>query len=386
MRFLPAGMGDALDGASVVDARLRCDAWYDGDLVAEDLSVESWSMDWSRGPQTQVQGTASFTVVDDSGLLAPWGYDEPLSVAGSQIRAFFEVANDSLEMGSWLITSNKSTETWRSGSDGVSLIPSGASIPVGAAELTQLVQDARFMAPESPQAGGTVFSELRRLLSGIVAVIFTGVTDRAVPSNMVYREERINTVFDLAGMIGEIRMTGDGLLEVYNPARTAPVWEIKPGVRGNLIQVGREQSRASLYNAVVATSQDTETEIRQWSILDAGSLRFYGPLGTKPMSKTSMAATRSGVLADAQTTLTNRGRDSTTLVQVFCAPNPMYQIGDWGQVLAPIVSGEPYPLVGQVTGAGLSGSASGVDGMSLELECATDDVQAIARHVRRGLR
>lgn len=384
MRLLPDGMAEALTG-SVMDARLVCHAWYDGELVAPDLEVSGWSLEWARGPQTQVQGTAKLTVVDQTGALAPWGYDEPLSVAGSQIQTSFVAAGERVGLGWWVLTGNTPEESWRAVGDEVLWVPSGSTIPVDAAELTQLIQDSRFIAPESPVGGATVFSELRRLLEGICPVYFNGVLDEVVPQNMVYREERINTVFDLVGMIGECRMSGDGILEVYDPSFAGSLWGITPGPGGNLVNVQREQTRDDLYNAVVATSQDTGHEIRMYDLLDYGPLRFDGPLGRKPMFKTSMADHHAGVLTDAQTTLRNRAESATTVLQVQCAPNPAYQIGDWGTVAQPVIGGEVFPLVGQVTGISLSGGPEGVEPMSVEVECSTADVQRVARHVRRNL-
>jgi len=376
-------MQEALAG-SVVDAELKCYAWYNGQLMnsGDPLPVDNWSMDWQRGPNVTVQGQASFTIADGAGDLAPWGFDEALSAAGSRIQTVFELAGESLDLGWWTVSRNQPNETWRLAKDGLIWVPGGATIPVDGDEPTRLIADSRFLAPESPADGGTVFSEIERLCDPIVGVIFTGVTDQPIPLGMVYHEERINTVYDLARLIGDVRMTGDGMLEVYNPARTAPQWTIFPGQDGSLVEVKRSQSRDDWFNAVVATSQNLEYEIREYAYLTAGPLRFDGPAGRKPKYITSMATTRDGVKADAEAELARVATDSTTIIEVHALPDPSIQIGDWGTVAQPVISGQDFPLVGQVQSVSLSGGPAGFDLMRLDLECSTTDVQAVARHVR----
>ena len=125
MRALSREIIDSLSGSST-DVNFTVNAWYDGQLVAENLEIANWSLSWNRGPQTMVQGQASFTIVDETGKLAPWGYDEPLSVAGSQLQTIFSAGGDSVEIGWWVITSNDPEESWRATS---SLIRPASSNP-----------------------------------------------------------------------------------------------------------------------------------------------------------------------------------------------------------------------------------------------------------------
>ena len=134
MRSLPSGLLDAL-GGSVSDARLVCHAWYDGELVRRELPVEKWSLSWDGDDSALVQGKASFTVVDGSGALAPWGWDEPLSAAGSRIQTVFHCAGQTVDLGWWLITQNQPNETWRVAGDQLQWVSGGASVPVGAEEI-----------------------------------------------------------------------------------------------------------------------------------------------------------------------------------------------------------------------------------------------------------
>lgn len=384
MREVPGIVLDALAG-SAPDVALSCDAVYEGEVVASDLEVSSWSMSWRMGDQQMVQGQASFTVVDSDGRLAPWGFDEPLSVAGSRVRSSFDCAGESVPLGEWLIGSNSPNESWRLSRNGVRWVNGGATVPVSCNDLSQLLSDDKFMAPESPVFGGTVFSEILRLCDGIIGVEFRGVTDMPVPRTMVYREERINTVADLARMVGDYRMTGAGVLEVFDPSRPEkPHWVVEPGDKGTLITVNRSQSRDDIYNAVVATGQTEEgKELREYATTKTGPTRFDGPMGRKPLEVSATATTSAGVKDEAQKVLAERAQASTTMLEVHCVPNPLYEVGDWGVIAQPVVNGETVQLVGRCVEIEMSGGTGGVADMKLSMECSTTDVVAVARHVRR---
>lgn len=384
MRFVPVALVEALSG-SVSDARLVCHAWYDGALVRRELPVEKWSLSWDGADSALVQGKASFTVVDGSGGLAPWGWDEPLSAAGSRVQTVFECAGQSVDLGWWLITDNKPNEMWRVAGSQLQWVSGGASVPVGAEELTRLAADYRFWAPEAPPGGATVVSEVRRLLAEVCPVtVADGVVDQAVPSSMVYKDNRAAHVLDLVRSIGcWYRMTGDGALEIYSQARTSPVWTIKGRDGGALVTVARSQQRADILNGVASTSNDSSLEVRQLATINEGPLRYGGPAGWLIQEHAAIANTPEGVLADAQTYLANKTYAKTLRLDVVCVPHPGVQVGDWVRVAQPVIDGAEFPLDGIVTSVSLSGGVGGVDSMKLTVEVSVDDAAKIGLHVRK---
>lgn len=383
MRSLPAGLLDALSG-SVSDARLVCHAWYDGRLVAKSLPVEKWSLSWDGADTALVQGKASFTVVDATGELAPWGWDEPLSAAGSRVQTVFECAGQSVDLGWWLITGNKPNETWRLVGGQLRWVSGGASVPVDAQELTRLAQDYRYWAPEAPPGEATVLSEVRRLLAEICPVtVGSGVVDKPVSSSMVYKDNRAAHVLDLVRSIGcWFRMTGDGALEVYSQDKTAPVWSVVGGTGGALVSVAREQDRADILNGVASTSHDSSLEIRRLATVDLGPLRYGGPAGWLIEEHTALADTVAGVQADAETYLANKTYAKTLPLDVLCLPNPGVQIGDWVRVAHPVIDGTAFPLDGVVTSVTLSGGPGGLEPMRLRVEVSAADAAKVGLHVR----
>lgn len=383
MRALTAGMLEALAG-SVPDARLTVAAWYDGTLREPELPVSTWDIRWDGADNTLVQGKASLTVTDPTGRLAPWGFDEPLSAAGSRLLLTFRCGVEAVDLGSFTVSRNQPTEQWRIVGPNLEWVSGGASIPVQADDLTLLVSDSGFIAPEAPPSGATVISEIRRLMAGICPVIIAaGVTDKPVPASIVYKDDRLAAVQDLARAVGaRYRMTGAGALEIYPLTKTDPVWTIQGGDGGALVSLNREQARADLINGVVSTSNDPSLEIRALETIQAGPLRWDGPFGRKIARHNAIATTHEGVQADAATYLANTATLKTVSLTVLCKPHPGIQIGDWVRVAQPTIKGSAYPLDGIVTSVQLRGSKAGVEPMQITVQCAIEDVQAVGLFVR----
>lgn len=386
MRPLSSNMLDAISG-SVPDARVVVYAWYDGKLATKDpLPVSNWSIQWAGGDQNLIQGKASFTVMDDTGELAPWGFDEPLSVAGSKLQVAFRCGAESVDLGWYAVSSNAPTEQWRTAGPLTQWVTAGASIPVQADDLTLLVSDARFVAPEAPPSGATVLSEVRRLLTGICPVsVAPGVVDGPIPGSIVYKDERLAPVFDLVKSIGcRYRMDGAGQLEIYPLVKTAPVWTIRGKDGGAMVSVNRTQNRADVINGVLSNSNDPGLEIKALATITSGPLRWDGPLGRKINYHNALANTQDAVQNDAQAILDNSALTRTVPLTVICAPHPGIQIGDWVRVAQPVINGAEYPLDGLVSSVGMKGSPSGVEAMSLTVECSLTDVQAVGQYVRQN--
>ena len=384
MRTLSEGMLNAL-GGSVPDARLTVAAWYDGTLREPELPVSTWSVSWDGADNTLVQGKASITVADPTGRLAPWGFDEPLSAAGSRLLLTFRCGVEAVDLGWFTVSDAAPTEQWRIVGPNLTWVSGGASIPVQADDLTLLVSDSGFLAPEAPPSAATVLSEIRRLLTGICPVIIgAGVTDGPVPASIVYKDDgRLAAVQDLARVVGaRYRMTGNGSLEVYSLAKTAPVWTIEGGDGGALVSLNRKQARADLINGVLSTSNDPSMEIRALETIQAGPLRWDGPFGRKIARHNAIATTQDGVQADARTYLADTATLKTVSLTVLCKPHPGVQIGDWVRVAQPTINGAAYPLDGIVTTVQLKGSTSGVEPMQITVQCALADVQAVGLSVR----
>lgn len=406
MRTMSEAQLSALSGSSRA-AGVYVHAWYDGVIASEFLPVETWSVGWDSARQVQAQ--LSLTVRDVDGTLAPWSIADPLGVGGARLQVIYHFGSDvvdPLDLGWFRITGADPVESWRvirlqdSTNTGTSeaaffgerleWVSGGASIPVQADDLTKQAAIDKLLAPESP-AGltPTVLGEVRRLLNGIMPVfVAPGVTDKAVSTSLVYERERMDAVEDLLATAGcWHRMTGDGQLEVYPTARTAPVWVVAGGDDGVLISVQRSQKLDGLYNGAVSEGGENGLPLIGRAFETAGPLRWEGPHGRYPTfhSATGLLKSQAAVDLDAKSRLRTDIAQRSVVLTVTCLPHPGLQIGDWVQVANPTTSGDAVPLVGVVRSLTLRGSASqGVSLMSLTVECSYDDVQAVRWAVQRA--
>lgn len=393
MRAMSDDALEALSGSRIGEG-VTVHVWYDGVPVAENLDISRWSVssDGTRQVQTQV----SLDVVDAEGALAPWGVDDPLGVGGSQVQVIYTMTGgETVDLGWFRITSSDPTENWTLRKIGSGItevdrwVPGGALIPIQANDLAEMIVADKLLAPESPIPGATVLGEVRRLVGDIVPVhVAQGLTDKNVPTSVVYERERLDAVEDLLKTIGAAwRMTGDGQFEVFPRATGAPVWTVEGGDEGVLITVRRSQSVDGMYNAVASEgATDDGVPLVGRAFEEAGPLRWDGPHGHRPLfhSATGLLKTQAAVDADARTRLRTEVSSRTMLLPVTCLPHPGLQPGDVVTVASPSVTGAAIPLDGVVRTINLSGSTSGVSPMTMTVECSYADVQTVAAAIRRS--
>lgn len=377
MRVIPPLMAEALTG-SAPDAKMVFHAFYDGRLASVDpLPADSWVLKWSARARTVVRSEGSVTIGDETGSLAPWGLSDALSAAGSVVSAVFHCAGESLDLARFTVVDNKPDERmfiaagrWAS---------TGASIGLTLAELSKVVQDDEFIAAESPPAGATVVSEIRRLLIGRCGVIVSpDIADRPLPA-MVHPENRLEAVYALVDMLGDARFTGDGQVELYAPGN-APIFTIRGKPMGNLVKVAREQKRDNFINVVVSTGRDAAgNELKAYARVMSGPLRDGGPLGRRIDRHNAVANTQEGVQADADTRLANLLRDSTVEVPFECVPSALIgaEAGDVGQIMFPAADGNEHALTGRLLEAQVSGSAGGLNAAQGVIAARASEVERI---------
>lgn len=384
-RTLPDGMVEALAG-STVDAAVQFNIWYGGQVVVPNVPVGAWGLEWDI--TRQVMGQAKATVIDETATLAPWGLADPLGVAGPKLQTVFTAGGTSIPLGFQRITRSDPEETYRVLGGGLYWVPGGATIPLQADDLTYVAAGNKLMAPETAKSGGTCFSEIQRLLTGIMDVIFDpALTDVAVPAAITYKDERMDAVEDLVykGLNAECRMTGGGQLYVYKPT-TAPVWTVNPGAEGQFIRVQRTLLVDKLYNITVSTNTtDAGAEIQGIAQETSGPLRVDGEHGRWPYRRQApFAQTQAAIDADAATTQRNNIAGRTAIIPVQTTINPAIETGDWVTLNMPLVTGEIAAINGKVLNMALTGDGAGITDMKLKVQVPSADMQAISAKIRNS--
>ena len=315
---------DALSSAFSWEARV--DSWL-GQTWLGRVPVKAGSVTWTTSQQ--VQGTLSLTVPrigavsQDEGARdwTPLAPDSPLAAMGQvlhvQVTVASLVSTDrwDIPLGRFLITQ------WEVGA---------TDIRITGKSLFQHLEDDRLTSPTVPYSGGTLASELRRLVGGHMGVIVSdALTNRPCPS-MSWGESRIDAIYEIAdAWPARLREGPDGGLYVLPPVPAIterPETTLTDGDAGTVIGVTRQGSRAGIFNRIVARGQEQDDagQPRFQAIIDqtTGPLRTSGPYGIVTRFFSSpLITSKQAALNSATTMLATSVRQKTT-VPVTHTPNP----------------------------------------------------------------
>jgi len=397
MRLIDEASRDALDGSRPADT-LTVWAWREGSLVLPDpLQVVDWSSSGDAGDSVKVGQRLSLTVADPDGSLGAWLFDDPLGVAGTELRVIYRVGGaGAVNYGKFRLIGNAPSEVVDSRVvDEYGLVVpdspvephtrrkfvvSGA-VKLEAVDLTYNVDLDRFEAPQSPPGGATALSEFKRLTARhFPTVVASGVTDAPVSSKTVWDRERLEACQDVLALVGaRYRMGGDGECQVYKPGG-APVWRVEP--TAGLVSVSRKQAAEGLYNRWVVEGKDSTTgdPVRATVSLDAGPLRHGGPHGRVPYFYTSEMITSYAQALAYAASLRDKFLGSLAVeLSVVTVPRPELQEGDRIEVGCPVTAGHVVYMPGDITSIKSGGNP--VPGpTTLTVLCSYSDVaEALSR-------
>lgn len=369
MRTLPDGMADAIRG-SAGDVRVIVNAWYNNKLIFPDMTLRSWSLSWDS--TRQIMGQGKFSIHDPDALLLPWAYDDALSTGGAMIQTKLVAGNTSVDLAFQRITRSTPDERWllfESGIPGTASakrawVAGGHTIQIDADDRTTMVASDNFLVPETPPTGATVFSEIRRVVNATMDVIIDStLTDRAVPSTVVYKDSRMDAVQQLADAIGAgLRVTGGGQLSVYNPPTTSG-WTVAGGSHdAQLVNATRSSLYSGLYNGVISRNTLPDgREIQGVALQQSGPLAWNGPHGHIPYPhQANFATDQASIDKDAQTMLNTLIGRRTSSIPFSAILNPAIETGDIATLMLPIFDGSEQPLQGTISGVSMGGNG-GVD-------------------------
>jgi hypothetical protein len=324
------------------------DAWYGGEVVVEGLWVVDGTLEFESSGSTQ--GVLRIKVADPTGDLVALKYSDPLAAYGSEIHLRWSVQVpggeeiDPISLGWYRIQINETDEFWVQQPNG-QLRSGGAIVSLECLDRMSVLVDARQILLTQPAAGATCLGEIKRLLGTLapLGAVDSTIIDATVPASIVYTEDRMSALNDLADALGAVlRVNGDGAIDVRKPTVPAdtPVWTIRGGPGGTLSSYRSTMSRDSVVNAVVATGETATDHAPIQAVaydLDLTSPTVWdGPYGEVPAFFYSpLLTTPAMVQAAAKTRLDSyrRGRDRTYTLQTV--PNPLLELDDPIQVILP---------------------------------------------------
>lgn len=338
---------DALTGSFT--ATVRADAWYDDDLAAENIQILDLTVNAER--DRAVPTDVSVTFVGDGDSLALSSWSSPLAPYGQviQLRAGIEWTGGSedVPLGWYRIDSADPSEWWASyqvesgGKTVTRWVRRGTQVGVQAADRMALIDDARFLVPESPASVASAKTEIVRLVRELVPVAdLSHVVDQPIPASIAYQTSRVEAVQALAAVLGcWARIDADGAftLTSLTPAVDA-VWTVTvedPGEQ--ILDWGHALDRSGLYNAVISSgTAEGGAPVQGVATETAGPLRWDGPFGRVPFEHSSpLITTATAAQTDADSRLARLIRERVAKVRVRCPANPALELGDTIDVALP---------------------------------------------------
>lgn len=304
----------------------RVDAWLGGDWLGQ-VPVRGGSVAWSSSQQ--VQGTLTLQVPlvgaargEPDRDWTPSSPQSPLAPYGQTLQVTVLVASTITDetwvqpVGTFLITA---VET------------DSSSVSVTGKSLLQHCEEDRLTAPTTPRQGGTLASELSRLVAGYMPVsVDDQLVDRACPSSMSWGESRIDALYEIADTWpARLREGMDGVLYVLPPVdeiTTVPARLLTDGEGGTVVGAPRSLARDQVYNRVVARGQDQDDQgkatFQAVADQETGPLAVSGPYGVVTRFYSSPLITSTAVAASTARTMLAQSVRRTSTVPVEHAPDP----------------------------------------------------------------
>ncbi|MYY03065.1 MULTISPECIES: DUF5047 domain-containing protein [unclassified Streptomyces] len=260
-------------------------AMYDGATTVADLRISDGSVTVDRG--SKVRRSLSLTVSDPRRL--PWGALDPLAVYGQTLVVSRGIryaggVTEMVPLGTFRINE-----------------PSGDTL-LGPGTLTGqssecYIIDDKFMAPTSTRGYNTCVDAIEYLIRQTLpsATIVNATAGARNPSCAIAtwnaNSDRWDAVQEIAlAMQAEVYVDALDrfvIADVPEVLSSRVVWDIAEGEGGTLMSAARQMSRTAVYNAVVASGENTASSVAPVSAVayDNGPLsptRWNGPFGHVP--------------------------------------------------------------------------------------------------------
>jgi hypothetical protein len=313
----------AMTGSFTIHTRVE--SWLGGELLDDDIPAVSLEETVDR--TLAVPERVSLKVpLRDRGVSYDPTLDpaHPLAPYGQQLRLLVgvQLAHGAIEWipRGWFLIDEASVE--------------GDSVTVTAVGLLTLIDEARFVSPFQPT--GTFASTLRKLVEPALTVtIDSTLTDRSVPTSMVWDEDRLGALNELLdAWPADAYVTNEGYLAVV-PAvdPTVSVLTLTDGTGGTLVDRSASVSRDGAATVVVARGESTAGAVVQGTAYDqsGGPLAYDGNFNPLPVPffyASPLLTTNAQANAAALTVLRRRQRASRQDLEIEAVPNFALTAGD----------------------------------------------------------
>lgn len=216
--------------------------------------------------------------------------------------------------------------------------PAVTELTVEVADRSTGIAEDRLTVPTQTALASTIPAEITRLIveSNPSATVIDE-SNSTQPAPVLEIEEHrwqdgVEKLADAGGLEVFADVLGRFVIRPVPTLSDPPVWRVDVGPTGVLIEAQLEQTRAQVYNAVIARGERTDgtPPVRAMVVDDdpASPTRWGGPFGRKPRFFTSPLLTTEEQCIAAGTALLERVKGYAATVQLQTLVNPALESGD----------------------------------------------------------
>jgi len=210
------------------DSRWVCDVFYDGVRQMQDVDLED--VKFTEDGTAKVQQSGSLEIIyqgSHGDSIAPRGVEDILSPFGTALALYMLISDGPqfearVPMGTFVVSDTPTIESVRWTFRGNSLTR-GDRIVVSFKDPFYKVLRNRFDVPGVTPSLSSTYAEIQRL-TRLTVTRALEVPDKPIPRALVYEEDRLDAVYELAKAVDAIPyMRADGSLSLRPNAWGAPV-------------------------------------------------------------------------------------------------------------------------------------------------------------------
>lgn len=340
---------------------VRVELWEGSTKLTDSLAISDGSVTLDR--TNQVYGTAEVTaqLTATSGLVVEEGTIDvnDVDVHGLSLRPYRGIryaaptANgpvstvEEVPLGAFLV-------------ERVSRDVTDTSVRLQASGYRSYLRDDKFLSPYTPRPldvpQRTVLRDLitaSRPGDALHDAEWSALPTTAVARGTTWESDRLAAVDELATALGvSVYPDRAGVWRfdpTSDPATAAPVWTIDAGPAGVLTRAELSADRASVYNAVVASSETTSSAVLPRRAVayhsdPASPTRWGGPFGRRPYFYSSPQLRTQADCDRAAAAILQRVTLADTVIDLEAAPNPALNPDDAVTVVLPDGTARVYVL------------------------------------------
>lgn len=309
----------------------RADAFYEGALSLADLPIQDGAVTIDRG--SKIRRTLSLTISDPKYL--PWNALDPLAVYGQTLVVsrgirFSNGITESVPLGTFRIEEPQGD------------VHFGPVTLTGKSSECHVIDD-KFMTPKSTVGYGNCVDAITALIRETLpdSIIVNATADGRNPTCAITTWDANADRWDAVQQIA-LAMQADiyvdaldrfVIVDIPEVLSSRVVWDIAEGEGGTLMSASRQMSRTAVYNAVVASGENTASNSAPISAVaydnDPNSpTRWGGPFGRVPKFISSSLWTGVGACQSAADYALFDAIAPNVATTIDSIPNPALEGGD----------------------------------------------------------